>query len=103
VIVSSTTEVVYLSRDGGSTWQSSGSPAIASGAVAVSGDGTRVYAGKAASGALSSYSPTGAAITATTTGALGFLEGGQYTTASLQFIGGGQFLLTSSTGTLYGN
>lgn len=96
--------VLYTSADSGVSWSAQNSGSNYWKSVAISADGTRLAA--AAQGynlnAAGVYTSQLISLTKTTSGASGYLLGGQNAAVELQCIGNGQFILINHEGTLFG-
>jgi hypothetical protein len=88
---------IYLSLDSGASWTTQNSGIRTWTASNESSDGTKFMAG-VSSGFI--YTAQLTAVSATTAGSAGYLQGGQNTAIELQYIGNGQFLLLSHEGPL---
>jgi hypothetical protein len=87
---------LYASTDGGVTWVARDSSRQWNG-VAMSADGTKQFASAAGVGGFVSSSNS---TYGSSTGAAGYLTGGQYSAIELLYIGNNQFMLRSHEGTI---
>jgi hypothetical protein len=88
--------LIYTSANSGATWTPTSAPSAYWSSVAISSDGSKFVA---VGGGLI-YTPQGSGQMATTSGAFGYLTGGQSAAIELQYIGNGQFKPLSFVGTI---